>query len=513
MRQGGRGITLGDVAGSPAALLAVGKDTLDINTIANSSNGYNWSPSISGGFNQQGNGITVGRTTGTNIYLAVGQDTNILKTIQFSRNGLSWSNILTGGFTLGGYGVAYGQFSGSDRFVAVGNVNNTTQSAVEYTIQYSIDASNWLPTTSGFTKQGYSVTYNHASNLWFAVGEDIAGNSAATVKYSGNGINWSNIVTDNGFKSQFSYGTAYSLYSQAVDSTEIFPYMTFPNITVYERSQPRIIENPTIRLGPSSIYLNESININLSNKVTIGGNIPYENAAVTVRGNFYTSSLIYQGTVENQTTLIVSSLVASTLFGTNNMIAKTIQTPSLFIGPGCNTLAANFANTIQFFEASPSVSLPPQNSLININDTLYVGLSNQVLPTASNIQTIGIGISTSDYALDVSGSVGTSSFVGTYIESLKPTTVDGVQNIYFIGSNLAIHGGSPGLVTGINTIYTQPSSILFNKIVTTNLSTARMGLYTNDPQFSFDVRTQGIVSTVSTSLLVSGAFFLTLQTI
>jgi hypothetical protein len=110
MRQGGRGITLGDVAGSAAALLAVGKDTLDINTIANSSNGYDWSPSISGGFNQQGNGITVGKMTGSNIYLAAGQDTNILKTIQFSRNGLSWSNILTGGFTLGGYGVAYGRF-------------------------------------------------------------------------------------------------------------------------------------------------------------------------------------------------------------------------------------------------------------------------------------------------------------------------------------------------------------------------------------------------------------------
>jgi hypothetical protein len=158
-------------------------------------------------------------------------------------------------------------------------------------------------------------------------------------------------------------------------------------------------------------------------------------------------------------------------------------------------------------------AVPPENSVININDTLYVGLSNQVLPTASNIQTIGIGISTSDYALDVSGSVGTSSFIGTYIESLKPTTISASQNIYFIGSTLAIHGGSPGLVTGINTIYTQPSSILFNKIVTTNLSTARMGLYTTNPQYSFDVRTQGIVDTVNTSLLVSGAFFLTLQTI
>ena len=513
MRQGGRGITLGDVPESAAALLAVGKDTLPINTIANSPNGYDWSPSISGGFNQQGNGITVGRRTGSNIYLAVGQDTNTLKTIQFSRNGLSWSNILTGGFTLGGYGVAYGRFSGSDRFVAVGNVNNTTQPAVSHSIQYSINASNWLPTTSAFTKQGYGVTYNHASNLWFAVGEDIDGNSAATVKYSGNGINWSNVLSDNGFKAQFSYGTAYSLYSQTIDFTDTVPYMTFPNITVYERSQPRLIPNPTIRVEPSSIYLNESININLSNKVTIGGNIPYPTADLTVRGDFYTSSLIYQGDVQNQTTLIVSSLVASTLFGTNNMIAETIQTPSLFIGPGCNTLAANFANTIQFFEASESLAVPPQNSVININDTLYVGLSNQVLPTASNIQTIGIGISTSDYALDVSGSVGTSSFIGTYIESLKPTTVYAAQDIYFLGSNLAIYGGDPELMTGINTIYTQPSSILFNKIVTTNFSNQQMGLYTNDPQFSFDVRTQGIFSNVSTILLESGAFFLTLQTI
>jgi hypothetical protein len=513
MRNGGRGITLGDVAGSAAALLAVGKDTVAIKTIANSSNGYDWSPSLSGGFNQQGNGITVGRRTGLNIYIAVGQDTNTLKTIQFSRNGLGWTNILTGGFTLGGYGVAYARLAGIDTFVAVGNVNNTTQAAVAYTIQYSINASNWNPTTSAFTKQGYGVTFNSASNLWFAVGEDIDGNSALTIKYSGNGINWSNIASDNGFKSQFSYGTAYSLYSQQIDTTETVPYMIFPNITVYERSQPLLIQNPTIRLQPTSIYLNESINIDLSNNVTIGGDIPYPTADLTVRGDFYTSSLIYNGNVANQTTLIVSSLVASTLFGTNNMIAKTIETPSLFIGPGCNTLATNFANTIRFFEASPSASIPPENSVININNTLYVGLSNQVLPTASNIQTIGIGISTSDYALDVSGSVGTSSFIGTYIESLKPTTIAAAQNIYFIGSRLAIHGGSPGLVTGINTIYTQPSSILFNKIVTTNLSTASMGLYTSNPQFSFDVRSQGIVSSVSTSLLESGAFFLTLQTI
>jgi len=513
MRQGGRGITLGDVAGSAAALLAVGKDTVAIKTIANSSNGYDWSPSLSGGFNQQGNGITVGRRTGLNIYIAVGQDTNTLKTIQFSRNGLGWTNILTGGFTLGGYGVAYARLAGIDTFVAVGNVNNTTQAAVAYTIQYSINASNWNPTTSAFTKRGYGVTFNSASNLWFAVGEDIDGNSALTIKYSGNGSNWSNIESDNGFKSQFSYGTAYSLYSQQIDTTETVPYMIFPNITVYERSQPLLIQNPTIRLQPNSIYLNESINIDLSNNVTIGGDIPYPTADLTVRGDFYTSSLIYNGNVANQTTLIVSSLVASTLFGTNNMIAKTIETPSLFIGPGCNTLATNFANTIRFFEASPSASIPPENSVININNTLYVGLSNQVLPTASNIQTIGIGISTSDYALDVSGSVGTSSFIGTYIESLKPTTIAAAQNIYFIGSRLAIHGGSPGLVTGINTIYTQPSSILFNKIVTTNLSTASMGLYTSNPQFSFDVRSQGIVSSVSTSLLESGAFFLTLQTI
>ena len=414
---------------------------------------------------------------------------------------------------MGGYGVAYGRFSGSDRFVAVGNVNNTTQPAAGYSIQYSINASNWISTTSAFTKQGYGVTFNHASNLWFAVGEDIDGNSAATVKYSGNGINWSNIVSDSGFKSQYSYGTAYSLYSQTIDFTETVPYMTFPNLTVYERSYPRIIPNPTIRVQPSSIYLNESININLSNQMTIGGNIPYPTADLTVRGDFYTSSLIYLGDVQNQTTLIVSSLVASTLIGTNNMIAETIQTPSLFIGPGCNTFAAKFANTIQFFEASETLTVPPENSVININDTLYVGLSNQVLPTASNIQTIGIGISTSDYALDVSGSVGTSSFIGTYIESLKPTTIAAAQDIYFLGSRLAIYGGDPGLVTGINTIYTQPSSIVFNKIVTANLSTARMGLYTNDPQFSFDVRRQGIVSTVSTNLLLSGAFFLTLQTI
>ena len=518
LSQGGRGITLGDVSGSVAALLAVGLDPVIKNTIANSSNGFDWVPCVTGGFGVQGNGITAGMNGIRNFYIATGQDIDPLKTVQYSFNGLTWSPILSGGFSLGGYGVAYQNVEGQDTYIVVGSVDTTYQVPTQYTIQYSYDGSNYLPTTNAFSKAGYSVTYNAFSNLWFATGEEVSATSGTTIKYSGDGILWSNIDPVSGFQSQQSFGIAASLYSQEIKENEIYPYIETPGLAIYERKTERPYPKPTMRLTQSNMFLNEAIQIDLSSNIIVGGNSIIENAKFTVYGDIYTSSFIYLGDFSNQERFIVSTLSVSSLVGTDRLLTTNIQTPSLFIGPENLSKTKSFANTISFFETYTSpFPLPlgntaPSNAAININNVLYATLSNQTQPTLSNIQTIGIGISTPAYALDISGSIGTSSFIGKTIESTQPITVSSL--IYFQGQNFTMfQGPDPLLVSQGNTIYTEPSSITLNSIVNVNISSQKVGVYTKDPQYDLDVPSQSILFTASTSVLYTGAFFLTLQTI
>jgi hypothetical protein len=518
LSQGGRGITLGDISGNPAALLAVGIDPLIRNTIANSSNGVDWVPCLTGGFGIQGNGIAAGVNGIKNFYIATGQDINPLNTVQYSFNGSTWSPILSGGFSLGGYGVAYQNVGGQDTYIVVGTVDSNYQVPTHYTIQYSYDGSNYLPTTNAFSKAGYSVTYNTFSNLWFATGQEVSATSGTTIKYSGDGIFWSNIDSVSGFQSQQSFGIAASLYSQEIKENEIYPYIETPGLAIYQRNTLRPYPKPTIRLTQSNMFLNEAIQIDLDSNIILGGNSILENAKFTVYGDIYTSSFIYLGDFSNQENFIVSTVNVSSLVGTDRLLTTSIQTPSLFIGPENLSKTESFANTISFFETYTSPFPPPlgkvapSNAAININNVLYATLSNQTQPTLSNIQTIGIGISTPAYALDISGSIGTSSFIGKTIQSSQPITVSSL--IYFQGQNFTMfQGPDPLLVSEGNTVYTEPSSITLNKIVNVNISSQKVGIYTKDPHYDLDVPSQSILFTASTSILYTGAFFLTLQTI
>ena len=62
-----------------------------------------------------------------------------------------------------------------------------------------------------------------------------------------------------------------------------------------------------------------------------------------------------------------------------------------------------------------------------------------------------------------------------------------------------------------NSIVSAQSTLTLNGIVSLNLSTQKVGVFTTDPQFTLDVRRQAYIQSVSTSLLRTSLLFLTLQ--
>lgn len=501
MNQGGRGITLG--AGALAnTLIAVGKDSAK-STILKSTDGYTWSPAIGSYFTVQGNAVAGGsNTTGPN-FIAVGEDTRgYASTILQSQDGLTWSNVATGGFTGAGYGVAHGRTTTSVyAYVAVGYDANSNK-----TIQYSLDGgNNFAPVTSGaFTKAGYGVGFNTLSNLFFAVGEDVIATRNATIKYSGDGANWSNISTGSGFLSQTTLGAAFGLYTQQVLNTQLSPYIEFSNLIFYESAFPILYPRPTVRIQSSFMVLNETMYMNLSSQMIINSNVPYnESTVMTVYGNIYTSSLVYTGPFIPTDTLYVSSLNVSTLSSFNVLESRSFTTPSLAFNTGVSK-----ANSISTFATSYmdiQYGRYSSTNMLNINGALYTTAN---IPTK---QKTGIYLSSPQYDLDIHGTFGTSSFSTAHFfaPAYVQTTATGE---YIHDSYLTFYSGNEGTsVPASNLFTTTVSSFTVNNILHVNLSSQNVGIYTREPQFTLDVRSQTYVQSLSTPLLNTSLLFLTLQ--
>jgi len=504
LRQGGRGIGVGIGGSLVSTVVVVGNDR-GRSTIAFSDDGYDWTPGIGSYFQGQGNGVA-GGFDGTNYnFVAVGSDTRgSFSTILRSQTATQWSNVLTGGFTGGGFGVAYGDISGSRFYVAVGVDANSSN-----TIQYSSDGgANFNAVTSGaFTQGGYGVAFNPKSNLFFAVGEDIGALRSATIKYSGNAANWSNISSIAGFTSQTTLGAGYGVFSQGVLTVETIPYLEFPKLTIYERTDPLLYPRPTIRIQSSFMTLNESLYVNLSSQVIVSSNVPYsQNAVLTVYGDIYASSFIYTGPLLSTDTLVVSSLVVSTLSSFFTMQSAFLTTPSLSINSKESkpNSISSFADAL-FDEFSLS-NIP--TGILAINDVLFTTAN---MPT---FQRTGINISTPAYDLDIHGSFGVSTFSTPYLYApvvLYSSTSKGtnIQDPYFS----FVSGAETDLVRASNSILTSPSSMVVNSIVSLNISSQKVGFYTKDPRFLLDVRSQTYLQALSTPLVNTSLLFLTLQSL
>jgi hypothetical protein len=136
-----------------------------------------------------------------NLYIAVGYDTTASNTIRWSIDGFTWSNILSGGFTNFGNGGGFDVAFGGNMWVGVG----TDSPDNNQTIIYSSNGLNWFEATGSLFTNGYGVAWN--GRLWVAVGQDATSNG--TIKYSGNGMVWSNARTGG-------FGTASSSRGQCV---------------------------------------------------------------------------------------------------------------------------------------------------------------------------------------------------------------------------------------------------------------------------------------------------------
>jgi hypothetical protein len=175
--------------------VAVGNDSpTNANTIKYSLDGSNWS-------NASGTLFTSGEGRGVawngRIWVAVGNP-GITASIKNSFDGITWVNATTNIFGSTGYGVAWN----GRIWVAVG-----VGSPAAETIKYSLNGTAWINTSGGFSESGRGVAWN--GRMWVAVGvASSAGSPNTTIKYSYNGINWSDSAS-GGFP-QYGYGVAWN---------------------------------------------------------------------------------------------------------------------------------------------------------------------------------------------------------------------------------------------------------------------------------------------------------------
>ena len=511
LRNGGRAV----VANSTTLIVAGGKDTSD-KTFAYSSDGFTWTVGTGSYFNRGANGLGF---NGTGTYIAVGDDTRgSSNTILRSINGQSWSNTSASSnlFSTTGYGVAYG----NSKWVVVGEDPNSNN-----TILYSTDdGSNWNTVTSnGFTGSGYGVTFNTSLNRFYAVGRDINGDSALTIKYSDNASNWNNF-TSGGFISQKSLGSANGILIQPLASTDFVPFMDFSKLVLYDRDTPIIYPQPSIRVSSTYIGFSEGMFVNLSSQVTFGSNTPNEGVAVTVGVlGVFVSSLIYTGEPYLSSLSFFSSLFISTLITSPNPLARPIlfnplETPSLAINTVSSQTSDEFmivrytndkANTM-----NPEIYGENGLSRLTINDTLRVGydtikvgLSNNFLFFPEN--------SDDNPQVTVDGFFGTSTLnTVTGNTSLDGNFYISAPRVFYQDDSFSMVSGSDSqIASSENSFFITPSSLTFNSLMTLQVSTQKVGVFTQNPQFELDVQGSGGLSTVQTNTLNSKLIFFRLQSL
>lgn len=498
IRLGGRGIATG-LSNLQSTFVAVGKDTTT-STIVFSRDGFNWSNSFGSTFNVQGNAVAGGGNESippvfgppySSIFVAVGQDTRgETYSITRSGDGINWSNIDNGGFDTAGYGIVYSD--AFKRWVAVG------QDTRGYTIQYSQTGGfSFVPATNAFTGVGYGVIYHSPLSTFFAVGQDLNGDSEGSIKYSSDGLTWQNFSTGFGFVSQKSLGLANGLFTQGIFTTEVNPYIDFSNFIVYERTNPIFYSRPTLRLQSTFASYNETMFLNLSSQVTIGSNAPQLSTTLTVYGDVYASSFLYTGSLQLTSTLYVSSVIVSTLSTVDTCITNKLLTPSLAINAPSDT-RANSISTLQDLHFLA----------VAINNTLFS-------PGVEEGGGVGINNPIANYTLDVKGSFGVSTLSSGYLyasENINMLTASG--KVFFDDQYLKIFESSnPSLVNSGNRIQVNPSSMTFNSLLTLQVSTQHVGVFTRNPQFDFDVQRHGYLDNLKASTIQTSLIFLSLQSI
>jgi hypothetical protein len=338
-------------------------------------------------------------------------------------------------------------------------------------------------------------------DAFFAVGQDLNGDSEGSIKYSGDGVTWYNVSTGFGFFSQKSLGLTNGLFTQGIFTQEVTPYIDFTNFIVYERSNPIFYARPTLRLQSTFSAYNETLFINLSSQVSIGSNLPQASTVLSVYGDIYTSSLLYTGLFTIPTSLYVSSMIVSTLSTVDTCFTDGLFTPSLAI----NAPREDRANYI-------STSIYNDGTFLDINNTYF---ERKIDITTQSVN-VGIGTLVPQETLDVAGSFGVSTLsTGILYAPLNINMSTATGHVFFDDEYLKLIGTNDdnNIAFQGNSIHFKPSSMTLNSIVTLQISTQRIGVFTENPQFDFDVQTHGYLDNLKASTIQTSLIFLTLQSV
>jgi hypothetical protein len=169
--------TYNAIATNGTRYVAVGQTNGNEAVIFTSTDWNTWTNSISFVIKPL-NGITYGNSK----FVAVGStDASGFGTIATSADGLSWT-VSNSGVADILKAVAYGVVAGNSRYVAVGNLGR---------IIYSANGTAWTSVESGATFNYYAVAF--VNNYFVAVGGPTSLSGAAKVKYSADGITWTDV--------------------------------------------------------------------------------------------------------------------------------------------------------------------------------------------------------------------------------------------------------------------------------------------------------------------------------
>jgi hypothetical protein len=299
------------VAWNGSYWLAVGGNVTTANSIQRSTDGRNWSSSVSrGGFSGTFGGYGLGWNG--SYWVAVGNDTGS-NTIQKSTDGSNWYSASTGGFLTEGYRVAW---NGS-YWVAVG------AGSVLNTIQRSTDGANWVSAAvGGFSSYGSGIIWNGSN--WIAVGKD-----ATQLKYiqtSEDGFVWRPVQRqlNNGTLGVLNIANTYNIKSD-IQSDNINFYLTN---TPYNLTGPNDLQRHNFIASISTLSMDSTVFIQ-NNTKRVGINIPAPTCALDIMGD-----VNINGNLLNITNILSTSISYVNFSSIGSISSINISTGALYVSSG-----------------------------------------------------------------------------------------------------------------------------------------------------------------------------------
>ena len=380
----------------------------------------------------------------------------------------------------------------SNLWVAVGDDSTSAN-----TIKYSGNGINWSNSSGvGFTNGGIGIAYN--GSLWIAVGQDTGPN---TIKYSGNGINWSNAT--NTF-SVWGNGVAWNgrlWVAVGYDATQ----------------------NNTIKYSGDGITWSNSLGTGFG---TLGRKVAW-NGQLWVAGGWATPSIKYSINGINWSDAVSGSFdgicediawngrmwVAVGQDSIGNRIRYSYDSSNWFVSPSpgfsstgrgvawngimwvCVGADTNSSNTIRFSLDGINWSIAQSGWFTSSGTSEGRG----VAWNGSYWVAVGADTTTNNrikYSFDgmnwlnSSGTAFTTAGLGIAYSS-NTTPAYNQSNFSILPQNI------PLFLTSTNTIMVQPSSMLLNNTVTIDGQFDRVGINCNVPQNSFDVAGTTTLSTIN----------------